>query len=241
MVAHGEVCSPLLILRYIPHVHRSPPASQARIWNTARSRIVAITLRRDVRLGVRLPEGKSTMGFLDWFMGPKSNVEQAGDFIWLNAPAKAAGMIGSVTETLASSDTATVVLVVAHFDHSLRETRQLLQANAAGDPRLFVLRADDLESVKDSLLSLDDSQLVEMIVAERHPLLKRDDALVEFAQQCACRFRITHHLSLDDQLLQIFAGDWVRSVLERLGMKENEPIQSHMVSRRPEEDRKERG
>jgi hypothetical protein len=178
------------------------------------------------------------MGFLDWFKGPKSNVEQAGDFIWLNAPAKAAGMIGSVTETLESSDTATVVLVVAHFDHSLQEMRQLLQANAVEDPRLFVLRADDLETVKDSLLGLDDSQLVEMIVAERHPLLKRDDALLEFAQQCACRFRITHHLSLDDQLLQIFAGDWVRDILERLGMKEDEPIQSRMVSRRVREAQK---
>ena len=123
-------------------------------------------------------------------------------------------------------------MVVAHFEDCLTEIRQLLEANAVDDPRLFALRADDLESVKSSLLGLDDSQLVEMIVAERHPLVERDGELVEFARQCGCRSRISHHLSLEDPLLKIFAGEWTRNILEKLGMTEDEPIQSRMASRR---------
>jgi len=34
--------------------------------------------------------------------------------------------------------------------------------------------------------------------------------------------------------MRIFAGEWVKNVLTRLGMKEGEAIESHMVSRRIE-------
>jgi preprotein translocase subunit SecA len=41
-------------------------------------------------------------------------------------------------------------------------------------------------------------------------------------------------LSLEDDLMRIFAGPWVKSILERLGMKEGERIESRMVTRRIE-------
>ncbi len=39
-------------------------------------------------------------------------------------------------------------------------------------------------------------------------------------------------LSLEDDLMRIFAGDFVKSMMERLGMKEGEAIESSMVTRR---------
>jgi preprotein translocase subunit SecA len=42
------------------------------------------------------------------------------------------------------------------------------------------------------------------------------------------------YLSLEDDLMRIFAGPWVRTILESLGMKEGEKIESRMVSRRIE-------
>ncbi len=42
------------------------------------------------------------------------------------------------------------------------------------------------------------------------------------------------YLSLEDDLMRIFAGEWVKSVLTRLGMKEGEAIESRMVCRRIE-------
>ncbi len=41
-------------------------------------------------------------------------------------------------------------------------------------------------------------------------------------------------LSLEDDLMRIFAGPWVKSILERLGMKNGEKIESRMVTRRIE-------
>jgi preprotein translocase subunit SecA len=40
------------------------------------------------------------------------------------------------------------------------------------------------------------------------------------------------YLSLEDDLMRIFAGDWVRNVMGKLGMGEGEPIESTFVSRR---------
>ena len=42
------------------------------------------------------------------------------------------------------------------------------------------------------------------------------------------------YLSLEDDLMRIFAGEWVKNVLTRLGMKEGEAIESRLVSRRIE-------
>ena len=42
------------------------------------------------------------------------------------------------------------------------------------------------------------------------------------------------YLSLEDDLMRIFAGEWVKNVLTRLGMQEGEAIESKMVSRRIE-------
>jgi preprotein translocase subunit SecA len=42
------------------------------------------------------------------------------------------------------------------------------------------------------------------------------------------------YLSLEDDLMRIFAGPWVKNILERLGMKEGERIESRLVTRRIE-------
>jgi preprotein translocase subunit SecA len=42
------------------------------------------------------------------------------------------------------------------------------------------------------------------------------------------------YLSLEDDLMRIFAGPWVKTILESLGMKEGEAIESRMVTRRIE-------
>ena len=41
-------------------------------------------------------------------------------------------------------------------------------------------------------------------------------------------------LSLEDDLMRIFAGEWVKSILTRLGMEQGQAIESRMVSRRIE-------
>lgn len=76
------------------------------------------------------------------------------------------------------------------------------------------------------------SATIDVIVGERHPLPSVDDRLEEFADELPCRCRFSHHVSLEDPVMQIFAGEWVQDVLRKLGMSEDEAIESRMVSRR---------
>ncbi|KAA5544317.1 preprotein translocase subunit SecA [Roseiconus nitratireducens] len=39
-------------------------------------------------------------------------------------------------------------------------------------------------------------------------------------------------LSLEDDLMRIFAGEWVKGMMERIGMREDEPLESKLVTRR---------
>ncbi len=48
------------------------------------------------------------------------------------------------------------------------------------------------------------------------------------------------YLSLEDDLMRIFAGEWVKNMLTRLGMQDGEAIESRMVSRRIEGAQKKR-
>ena len=59
-----------------------------------------------------------------------------------------------------------------------------------------------------------------------------DDRLQEFADELPCRCRFSHHVSLEDAVMKVFAGDWVKNVLKQLGMSEDDAIESQMVSRR---------
>ena len=43
---------------------------------------------------------------------------------------------------------------------------------------------------------------------------------------------MVHHVSLEDPLMKLFAGEWVQNLLQQMGMEEDEAIESRMVGRR---------
>jgi hypothetical protein len=92
--------------------------------------------------------------------------------------------------------------------------------------------ASNLNTDLAASLNLDESAIIDFIVGERHPLPSVDDRLEEFADELPCRCRFSHHVSLEDAVMKIFAGDWVKNVLKQMGMKEDEAIESQMVSHR---------
>src|SRR5439155_10004563 len=67
---------------------------------------------------------------------------------------------------------------------------------------------------------------------ERHEARRIDNQLRGRAGRQGDPGSSRFFLSLDDDLMRIFAGDWVKSILTRLGMEEGQAIESRMVSRR---------
>lgn len=171
------------------------------------------------------------MGLFDWF-AKKTNVELASDHIWLTDEAKLEGIASEVTESLSASDGPVAILLVAHFADRLRQLQALVQQRGFAPTHVIAAMASDLTPESPQVAEFAESEWVSIIAVERHPLAPRDASLVAFARTVPCRCTLEFHLSLNDPLMKSFAGDWVRQVLSRLGMTENQAIESRMVTRR---------
>jgi preprotein translocase subunit SecA len=73
-----------------------------------------------------------------------------------------------------------------------------------------------------------------IVGTERHEARRIDNQLRGRAGRQGDPGSSRFYLSLQDDLMRIFAGEWVAGVLTRLGMEEGQAIESRMVSRRIE-------
>ena len=170
------------------------------------------------------------MGFFASLFGKDrpNNVEVVPDQIWMTSDARFAGIAGEIAAR--SRPETVAILLVAHFPDVLARLDELA-ALPAELPVKAVL-ADNLSTDVAASMNLDESSTIDIIAGERHPLPSVDERLARFANELPCRCRLSHHISLEDPVIRIFAGDWIQGFLGKLGMRENEPLQSEMVSRR---------
>ena len=173
------------------------------------------------------------MGFFDWLSRPRSHVEQADDCIWLTKQAKLAGIAKAVSDCFANPQEkpALAVILVAHFEECLGELQKAIEAIPIAGPVTTTL-AEHLKNIPATRQALAESETIDIIVGERHPLRAHDEAVSEFARSLSCRCRLVFHVSLEDGLMKIFAGEWVQQTLRQMGLREDEVIRSRMVARR---------
>jgi len=189
------------------------------------------------------------MGLFSWLFGAGPRVPVA-DRIWLT---DAALLRAVVRDAGGHHRGGRTVLLLAHFPATLVAVRaalaaghladtpfprnttppQLLRAaDTARPPLLFTglvrdLRPDPYPAPADA-----PGDPVPVIVAERHFLRRYDDTVVGFADGLGGRGRVAFHTSVDAPLVKLFVGDRIREMLRRLGVAEDEAIESAMVARR---------
>jgi preprotein translocase subunit SecA len=88
------------------------------------------------------------------------------------------------------------------------------------------------EKMKEEGRQVADMGGLHIIGTERHDARRIDNQLRGRAGRQGDPGSSRFYLSLEDDLMRIFAGEWVSNLLARLGMKEGEAIESRMVSRR---------
>ena len=169
------------------------------------------------------------MGLFDLFFGKgsKSTVQTMDDRIWITEKAKFKGLGRQLDE---NNDSA-AILLVAHFDDAFAQLMSIADAYSGNVP-LQATPARNLSTDIAARLNIDESATIDLIVAERHPMLSADDAIMQFAEEIPCNCRLTYHLSLEDPLLKMFVTEFVQRILDSLEMTEEEAIQSSMISRR---------
>jgi hypothetical protein len=156
-----------------------------------------------------------------------SKTELVDDHVWMSHRAKLRGIRKELAKQTASGTT--LIALVAHFPDLLTELEGI--ANGYDGPAsVRALLAGQLSPDAARRLPLRESDVVEVIVAERHPLASSDEKLREFAEALPCRSRVVYHVSLDDAVLRASGSDKLRGVLDRLGATEDEAITHGMVT-----------
>ncbi|MBC3861369.1 preprotein translocase subunit SecA [Undibacterium jejuense] len=109
---------------------------------------------------------------------------------------------------------------------------QLIEAN---DALTEVDKAAQSQKLRDEWNSLHEHVVkaggLHIIGTERHESRRVDNQLRGRSGRQGDPGSSRFYLSLDDQLLRIFAGDRVRAIMDRLKMPEGEPIEAGIVSR----------
>lgn len=187
------------------------------------------------------------MGLFNWLFGKLSTVPTR-DVIWLTDSARTAGVARAVNRHFEDGRS---ILLLAHFPSSLALFGEQLLTEKwphAGVPGSLAPEAAlrlAMESAPRVLYGLvrnltpsdaaprEDSTpgRLPIIVLERHPLRQHDDRILDFAGGLGSGADVEFHISLDDPLMARFAGDWTRDLLRRLGLAEDQPIESAMVAK----------
>ena len=161
-----------------------------------------------------------------------SPVEVLPDRVWLSREAKLAGIRREIDERIA--DGSRLIALVAHFPDVFEAITQITSAYVGPVPVRPVLSHQLSLGVLGDL-PFGESNVVDLIAAERHPLASRDDALIEFARKLPCRCRVVFHLSFDDPLLGYVGGQRLvqgqRELAKQLRVSEAEAITSAMLTK----------
>lgn len=171
------------------------------------------------------------MGFFDWFRSSTTNVETEDDILWLTKQAKLRGILRGIEEQLGRTDPPSAIVVVAQFKDCLADLEELFAEHPI-DGSVACCLASELETLPRAGEPPVGTAKFEIVVAERHLLPIHDAAVLKHARGLPDRCRVVQHQSLDDVLMRLFAREWVGSLLSKLGMTEEDPLQSRMVTSR---------
>lgn len=169
---------------------------------------------------------------------------QTDDKVWFDTRRKFAGMCADIKSLTSQSIN---VLALAHFPSTLNALQQELRAssvvfesfsladssllcsvNASGKVWTGLARAFLPTTSQIGVASQSNS--LQIIVAEHHPISAKDRSLIESVDRLTCSASICFHVSLDDPLMKHFAGDKLATMMKRMGADENEPISHRFVT-----------
>jgi hypothetical protein len=181
------------------------------------------------------------MGFFSRF-GKPSAVQPEVDGVWVNGAARLQALRQEATRHLQLG----ACVVLAHFPSTLDTVRDELGdladgAQAATETELLSLLTNPRPGLLCVALAATlpvvpqptgaSEARVSVLVAERHPLRTRDEAvgtaLAELGERCTLRF----YLSLEDPILSDFAGDKLGPIMAALGHAPGDEINHPLVAR----------
>jgi len=170
-------------------------------------------------------------------------VSMVDDKVWFDETTKLQQVCNDVADARLNGHS---VLLLSYFEATLSRLSSLLQEKGISHDRFSAFNPAELCASSPgkvwvgSALSLNVGQatspavaggILEIIVAEHHPMQSRDQQIVDSAKRLACDGHLCFHFSLDDPLMRHFGSETIKALYERLGIPKDECISHHLVTR----------
>lgn len=194
------------------------------------------------------------MRWLKWLLGNREWYLLSTDYLTDSKASKHRQLVDLAVGALKKSGR---VLLVCHFDQSLESLAEVLvernqpaqlHTTPFDEHRMNEIfdthHSGNIEVIQSHLLihGLNSTAMqptrkpdlppVTILVAERHPQLEFDQAVLDFAEQLVRKPRIQYLLSMDDFMAAHVVGRAAREIFEDLRVLNDGPIASSMVCRR---------
>ena len=111
--------------------------------------------------------------------------------------------------------------------------RQWLEQIQTGvDLPVFLTMAELFETDMPANEPWQNTPEISIMVAERHPLETHDRCIEDFGRQLRRPVALGYFLALDDEIIKQFISPGMIHLLRQLGLREQELVTSHMVTRK---------
>jgi hypothetical protein len=202
------------------------------MWGDSGVNVLAPTVCIDSQL---------SMGLFDFF---KSDVVPYSDKVWMT---KDAALKGLMTEALHALTQARIPVVLSYFSDKQQEVLDfallkniphvLVDANSMipQDTSVLLMDAQTVNASAQALHFLvqqSKTAPVSLLFYGHYPIPEKENELLKkISLALDVKNEIRFFSSLDDRAFEIFGADNLKSILEKLGLKEDEAIEHAMVTR----------
>jgi preprotein translocase subunit SecA len=186
------------------------------------------------------------------FGGREPRADREADQVWVSDAARYRGVVRQIAGAAAAGRSVVVVALRAADAERLAASlapqrptrcadmfgRAALDASLARPGAVTIALAAALSGEARAQADVP----VSIVVVGRHDRRADDEAIEKFADAVGPRASLTFHMALDDPLIREF-GERLPEMLGRLGLNEDEPITSALVTRaiRSAQEKRERG
>jgi len=188
------------------------------------------------------------MGLLDWFK-TNSRCKRFDDSFALNRPALWNAIKGTIDSQIQANRP---IWLVTHFVETFSAVQdkldqwqvdydivsqpinphQLERSGLLSNSTLKLILAELIPEPDPTVMALDSTQTIAMMVVERHPQIRHDRRIDLFCEALPVRVEYGYFISLEDDVVKLIVNENALRVLKQLGLNEHELITSHMVASR---------
>jgi len=165
------------------------------------------------------------------------------DKVWISKVEKFRGLYDYLDNALQNG---IFLLVINQFENTQQEVLQMMEKLEVSHQHLtettmmlesvniFTINATSILGINASsslAVELANKAGLQIIITEHHPSFKQEQILLEHLQEMLPLLSAEVFTALDEPFMQLFGGDRLIAIMERMGIKENEPLEHAMITK----------